>query len=961
VHKWSGKGSFARIWASPATWFAIVLLAMAGAQVASAQGTITSLSPSSVPAGSSQFNLLVTVANLPGGIHTVYWSGQALPTSDVNSSQVQAVVAAALVGVPGTVAITVQALSDVLLSTPPATFTITGPIIASLQPSSVIAGHAAFTLTVNGSGFTAVNGYPVVYFGGTSSSAVPTTFIGNTQLQAAVPAALVASPGSVQVTVLDPDGSVSPAFPFTIVQPLRLVPQSMPGGVVGSFYDFTFQTTGGAAPLVFTVAGLPSTLSLNRATGEISGTPAQVATYPISLTVTDSTGQTASGQYSLSVSQPQIPPLQFTTFALPAGQVGVAYMAVIGATGGVSPYTFSLAAGSASLPAGLTLYGSAIAGTPTTVGTSKFTLQLQDSAGTTVSQAFTLPIAPPPLTITTGALSNATAGTPLSITFSATGGYPGYTFSANLAIPGMTVSGTGTLAGTPTTPGTYLFTVIVKDSTGTTASKIFSLTILPPPLAILTAALPNGQVGVVYAVQFYAINGQPPYAWAASGAPAGLAMSGAGSFGGTPAADGPFTLTVTVTDAANNQAKQSFPLTIAAAPLVINSAILPAGVAGTAYSATLSASGGDAPYTWTVQGLPSGITASAGGALSGTPAAAGNYTVTATVTDSKGVTASRTYNLTITAAPIAITTASLPGGTVGSPYSATLAASGGAGSNRWAATGLPSGLTMSAGGIISGTPTAPGLSVVAVTVTDAAGTVGVQTFTLTVVLPATPAVEFNSLPATANPGTQPLVQVGMASAYPLPVTVTLTLTFTPDSGADDPSVQFSTGGRVVVIQIPAGATALTGTAALQTGTVAGTITIAAQLSAAGQDITPTPAPSQTIRIIAAAPVIGSVTAIRTASGFTVTVIGFSTPRQVTQAAFLFAAAASANLQTTSLTIATTSLFSTWYSSAAASPYGSQFSFVQPFTVTGDTTGITSVTVTLTNAQGTSAAVTANLQ
>jgi hypothetical protein len=268
---------------------------------------------------------------------------------------------------------------------------------------------------------------------------------------------------------------------------------------------------------------------------------------------------------------------------------------------------------------------------------------------------------------------------------------------------------------------------------------------------------------------------------------------------------------------------------------------------------------------------------------------------------------------------------------------------------------------MSAGGTISGAPTAPGVSVVAATVTDAAGTVAVQTFTLTVVLPATPALNFSNLPATANPGTQSGVQVGMASAYPVPVTVTLTLVFTPDSGADDPAVQFSTGGRTVVIQIPAGTTTLVGSAALQTGTVAGAIVITAQLSAAGQNITSPPAPQQTVRIAAAAPSISSVTAVRNSSGFTVTVIGFATPRQVTQANFQFAAPASANLQTASLPIAVTSLFSAWYASAAAAPYGSQFSFVQPFNVTGSPQGITSVTVTLTNAQGTSAPVTANLQ
>ncbi len=962
-----GKASFERFIVLLANCFAIALLSVAGTQGASAQGTITNLSPSSIPAGSAQFNLVVTVANLPVGAHTVYWNGDTpLTTSDVNSGQVQAVVTPDLVALPGTATVVVQTISGNPLNTPAVTFTIAGPNVTSLQPASVIAGSAGFTLTVNGSGFIEtygeLTGTPVVNFGGTSSSAVPTTFIGNTQLQAAIPAALVANAGIVQVTVSDPDGSVSPAFQFTIRSAMRLLTQSLPSGQVAVFYDFTFQTVNGVAPLTFTATGLPPTLSLNRATGELSGTPAQAASYPIALTVTDSSGQAVSGQFTLAIGPPPFVPLQFTTAVLPPGQVGVAYVAFFSATGGAPPYTFTQVSSGGALPAGLAFVGTGeIAGTPTAMGTFKITVQLQDSSGSTVAQAFTLTILPPPLTITTGAPSNGTVGIPLSITFAATGGYPGYTFSSDAAIPPGTTFSNGTLAGTPTIPGTYKFTVTVKDSSGASVSKLFSIAILPPPLSILTSALPNGQVSVAYAVQFYATNGQPPYTWTASGAPAGIAMTGAGSLSGTPTADGPFTVTVTVTDAAKSQVQQTYTLTIAAAPLVITTATLPAGVAGTAYSAALAATGGDSPYTWAVQGLPASVTASTGGALSGTPATAGSYTVTATVTDSKGVTASKSYNLTVTPAPIVIISASLPNGTVGSAYSATLTASGGAGSNQWAVTGLPAGLTASTGGTISGTPTAPGTSVVAVTVKDAAGTVAVQTFTVTVGLPATPGLTFSSLPATANPGTQSNVQVGLSTAYPLAVTVTLTLTFTPDSGADDPTVQFSAGGRVVVIQIPAGTSAPTGNAAIQMGTVAGTITITAQLSAAGQDLTPSPAPQQTVRIPAAAPIISSVTAIRTASGFTVTVIGFSTPRQVTQATFQFAAAAAANLQTSSLPVAVTTLFSTWYTSAAATPYGSQFSFVEPFTVTGDTAGITSVTVTLTNAQGTSTPVTANLQ
>ena len=149
--------------------------------------------------------------------------------------------------------------------------------------------------------------------------------------------------------------------------------------------------------------------------------------------------------------------------------------------------------------------------------------------------------------------------------------------------------------------------------------------------------------------------------------------------------------------------------------------------------------------------------------------------------------------------------------------------------------------------------------------------------------------------------------------------------------------------------------------ALQTGTVAGTITITARLSAATQDVTPTPIPTRTIRITATSPVLQSVTATRNSTGFTVAITGFSSSRELQQAVFTFTAAAGTNLQASTVTIPVDALFSQYYQSTASAPFGSQFTLTQPFTVQGGTTGIVSVSVTLSNRVGTSAAVSANLQ
>jgi hypothetical protein len=206
------------------------------------------------------------------------------------------------------------------------------------------------------------------------------------------------------------------------------------------------------------------------------------------------------------------------------------------------------------------------------------------------------------------------------------------------------------------------------------------------------------------------------------------------------------------------------------------------------------------------------------------------------------------------------------------------------------------------------------------------------------------------------------VQVALGNSFPVDVTVTLTLSFTPDSGADDPTIQFSSGGRTARITVPAGSTSGANDIGVQTGSVAGLIAITAQMQAAGQDVTPAPAPRATIRIAAAAPAIvaGTLTAVRNATGFTVTLTGYVTDREMTQAIFQFAAASGSNLQTTTLTVALDTLSAGYFGGSSAAPFGSQFTYTQPFTVTGSTQAVASVTVTLVNKIGQSAAATATL-
>jgi hypothetical protein len=167
-------------------------------------------------------------------------------------------------------------------------------------------------------------------------------------------------------------------------------------------------------------------------------------------------------------------------------------------------------------------------------------------------------------------------------------------------------------------------------------------------------------------------------------------------------------------------------------PVQFSGATLPSASVGTAYSATLKATGGTAPYSFTTAsgGLPSGLSlSSTTGVISGTPTASGQFNFAVQVSDAstppKTAQASFSISISASGARLKITSASLPNGVVGTAYSSTLGTSGGTLPYSWTVVSgtLPVGLTLSKNGAISGTPTSTGASNFAVQVTDSSNPV----------------------------------------------------------------------------------------------------------------------------------------------------------------------------------------------------------------------------------------------
>ena len=921
---------------------------------------LTLLAPAAIPVGSASFTLTATGTNFAAGSQIVF-NGTALPTSAINSGTLTATVPNTLFTAAGVVNVSVTNASGPPTSALP--FTVLSPTLVSISPTSVSAGAAGFTLTVAGTNF--VPGSQVRFDG----SALPTVFSSANALTATVSNTLIGSPKVATISVANPgtSGNLTAGLPLAVISaaPLSIGTTSLPAGIAGASYTAVLTAKGGAPPYTWSAAGYPPALSMNAASGVLSGVLQIGGTFTVTVTVKDSSGASVSAPFSLAVGAP--PVTISSSASLPNGTVGVSYLGFISASGGTEPYKFSIASG--SLPDGLSFSTTGtISGTPKTPGRFQFAVEVTDAKGDSASSDTSITIQPAPLTLTAGAATPpAAVGTATSITFTPAGGVPPYRFTPCAAPPpGMSFS-SGVLSGTPTTAGTFTVCLVLADSTGKTITKSSPLTIaeVPPPSKLtLGGTLANGKVGVAYTGQIVAAGGTGPFTYSGSGLPDGLTLSNTGAIGGTPTTAGQFTFSAGVTDSSGATASGTFSITIAAGDITIVTTSLPDGQIGVAYSVTLSASGGNGALTWTVSGLPDGLTATAAGVVAGIPKAAGKFSVTVSVQDSTVSTGERrtTLSLTILPAALVVNTATAPPGTVGSAYSLTIQVSGGTAPYTFSATGLPEGLTISGGGVIGGTPTAPGTSTVVVTVKDAAGITTTKTLTITLGLPSTPPLTYAGVPDTANPLQQPRLTVSLGSTFPVDVVVALTMTFKPDSGADDPAIQFSSGGRTAKITVPAGATTGATDIGVQTGTVAGLITITAQMQAAGQDVTPSPAPVRTIRIAPGAPVIvtGSVTAVRNATGFAVTLSGFVTDREITQAIFTFTPAAGSNLQTTTLTVNVDALFAAYFGSAGAAATGSQFTFTQPFTVTGSAQSIASVTVTLVNKIGQSAAVTATV-
>ncbi|WP_157592513.1 Ig domain-containing protein [Solirubrobacter soli] len=336
----------------------------------------------------------------------------------------------------------------------------------------------------------------------------------------------------------------------------------------------------------------------------------------------------------------------------------------------------------------------------------------------------------------------ATPGAAYSATLSASSSYGPLSYSITRgALPaGIALdAATGVISGTWPADrwDSAQFVLAARDRFGNEGWKTFTVDTVGRPLAITTTTLPDGTATQAYSASIAADRGVVADGWSvvAGALPPGVKLGSDGQLAGLPTKAGTFTFTVRAVAFDGAVAVRELTITIAPAALAITKTTLGDATFGQAYEQTLTATGGLEPYTWSATGVPAGLAVSSGGRVTGSPTVAGAKTFSATVTDADGRTATATIALTIQDIPApVVSTATLPEGMVGVAYQQTLAATGGRGPYTWSATGA-NGLSVSAGGVVSGTPSAASTTPLNVTVTDADGRTGSRTINVAV-LPA---------------------------------------------------------------------------------------------------------------------------------------------------------------------------------------------------------------------------------
>ncbi len=507
------------------------------------------------------------------------------------------------------------------------------------------------------------------------------------------------------------------------------------GATVGSAFFYRLVAPGASS---FTARNLPAGLSLNPASGEISGVPVAPGVSQIPVTAANGYGESdavltltinASGGIVASTALTVSSPAEIS------GAVGVFLRYSFSFSPGTSFQQLSATLG--SLPPGLvssvSSSGASISGTPTTAGVYavpvSFTGQ-SSSSGQSVNYSgsavltFSIGASGSAPTLAPGAITSvmeAMGAVGKTFSYSTSTLYSATGFAASGLPPGLSISATtGAISGKPTSAGSYPVTLTATNSAGTASAQVLiAIALTPTPPVISSDASVNGTVGRTLS---YSISpGFGIIAYTASNLPPGLALnSTTGVISGTPTAAGAYAVPVSVNDG-YNVADAVVTFTISdhvSIPIVTSDASVQGAVGSSFYYSYVVSPSSPSP-TISVGQLPPGLTDNASsGAITGSPTQAGVFTTPITVTNSAGSTTANIEFIIASGPSFILSGSAEVQGAVGAAFSYRLINSKSLSNVTYTAANLPSGLTLNAStGVISGTPIAAGTNLVNISAT----------------------------------------------------------------------------------------------------------------------------------------------------------------------------------------------------------------------------------------------------